>query len=237
MKSRRELNTVLYISVSYGNYIGGGGGTDKAILTQQIEFNKKRISLLHICPGNNHMEEKIKLWRVVIDGKKQGFFTSNHLLVYLSKLKQRGHVFAGCLIHHLLKIDIPEFEKIYCRIDCKKIWFIHDYYTICPTGGLIKNEEVYCGLGFPCEKKCVGCRKYSEKTLDRLECIRKLWKMGEEIEFVAPSQKAAEIWKEHYPEYESKIKVIPHQKLCGSYKGNKEYIGVDEPIKVAFIGY
>ena len=46
MKNKRELNTVLYISISYGNYIGGAGGTDKVILSEQIELNKKGISLL-----------------------------------------------------------------------------------------------------------------------------------------------------------------------------------------------
>lgn len=220
------------ITVSYGDHTVGAGGTDKAVLTQQRILNSAGYNVVSLSPfhvmGTDH-------WNVLYNGAFDGIYSKRRIRSCLSDL--RGQSLAGIIIHHLLFVNISLLCDILDYCDVPVIYYLHDYYTICPESGLVREDGTFCGNGFPTMLKCRGCSHY-EKSVQHINEIRPfIKKYADRITFVAPSDTAKRVWSTDYPECEDKVRVIYHQELVGEYAGNSEPVRDDEPLKIAFVGY
>ena len=92
------------ITVSYGDYTSGTGGTDKFILSQQRLLNEYKISMLYIYPKPDILGKRIhsdKMWGVLMDGKYYAMTNTVKILELINKLQGKGLVLSGIIIHHL----------------------------------------------------------------------------------------------------------------------------------------
>lgn len=229
------------ITISYGNYVNGKGGTDKVIKAHQELFNENDISVLHLYSASS-IGEKIKIhrkdiWRALVDGNDCGLYSTNEIINILSELCNEYNLL-DIFIHHFKNINIDQLKTILKRFNSHIYFYIHDYFTICPVSGLINDKECFCGSEKLGRVKCKGCSLFNESLVERVEEIKTFFAEFEDrISFVAPSDVAKNVWGEVYPQYLDKVTVIYHQKLVGSYLNNKEIIKDDQPLKVAFVGY
>ena len=64
------------ITISYGDYTSGVGGTDKVILSQQNILLKNRYGHVHLFP---YRFKSVFLWGMLIDGIFKGYFSKKSL--------------------------------------------------------------------------------------------------------------------------------------------------------------
>lgn len=242
MKKTIPIHNRIVITVSYGNYAKGKGGTDKVIKAHQELLNENNISVLHLFRAKT-IGEKVKIkrldiWRVLIDGIDCGMYSTNGFLNYLARLRLQGFRILDVFIHHLNDICIDQLSKILRCIDCNIYFYLHDYFTICPSSGLITDQGVFCGEEKLGNSKCKNCELFSVDAMRRLNEIESFFStFNKRLTFVAPSEVAKEIWIKSYIQYKDKVVVIYHQKLVGYYQKNKEIISDDQPLNIAFVGY
>lgn len=223
-------NNKYVIAISYGDYTQGTGGTDKVIMAQQTLLNNTGYDVIHISPYYN-----LKLWSLLINGEFKGIYSNHRLKAYLYSEKMVK--LCAIFVHHLKNIEIDLLDNILDYCDVPIFYYLHDYYTICPESGLIKEDGMFCGNGFPSVRKCSGCT-YFEKSLELINQIRPFLKKHEnKITFIAPSESAKNLWIKDYPQYAGKVKVIYHQELSGEYIGNRDLLCDEEPLKIGFVGY
>lgn len=222
------------ISISYGNYLSGVGGTDKVIFEQNKILNKAGYDVVHLYPfcAFGHMLS----WNVLLNGKEIGLYSTELVkrMIYDLSLKQID--LSGILIHHLKNININSLRELlsYCK-NVKILFYIHDYYTICPFHGLTLSNGKFCGYGFPSDIKCKKCSFYDYNIILNLH-IKSMFKENHII-FVAPSETAARVWGIHYKEYRDKIFIMEHQIFRIQKSNPTDIIEDNSPIKVAFVGY
>ncbi|MDO5390731.1 MAG: hypothetical protein Q4F24_06555 [Eubacteriales bacterium] len=223
-------NNKYVITISYDDYTQGTGGTDKVILSQQMLLNNAGYDVVHISPYYN-----LRFWNLLIDGEFKGIYSNHRLkaLLYSKKMVKLCAIF----IHHLKNIQIDLLDSILDYCDVPIFYYLHDYYTICPKSGLIKEDGMFCGNGFPTAIKCRGCSYFDEsgKLVNKIRSFLK--KYENRITFIAPSESAKNVWIKDYPQYADKIRVIYHQKLSGEYIGNRNLLCDEEPLKIGFVGY
>lgn len=218
------------ITISYGDYTLGSGGTDKFILSQQKILNNAGYRVLAILPFRDH-----SLWYVLNDGKFDGIYSNKRLISYLCEYDQCS--LSAIFIHHLKDVNLDILEGILDYFDVPIFYYLHDYYTICPISGLVREDGTFCGNGFPSENKCVCC-SYCNEAIELSKKVQLLiQKYSNRITFIIPSEAAKEVWLRDYPEYSDKVKVIYHQKMLGQYTSNSVRLQDSEPIRVAFVGY
>lgn len=235
----RIKNDKFVISFSYGRYITGVGGTDKAVWDQQHLLNASGISYVFFYPiaGINKLLKfhNGNMWGIIIDGEDQGLINTKEIIYLLHVFQKKNINFCGIIIHHLNNIAIKEFETILDATEGRIFWFLHDYMTICPWGGLIDSSDNYCGSSFPCDEKCSGCKKYVKGL--QVACRQLVYKYANRTMFIAPSEAAKAEWGKSYKDLGELVHVIEHKIPTGRYIGNQELLGDDETIRIAFVGY
>ena len=122
-------------------------------------------------------------------------------------------------VNHLIGTggNLENILEILENLSCPKIYFLHDYYSLCPAYTLINDEGAFCGL----PKDTRRCRECLKKdlasrgimadipTIQDISSWRKMWKRFlERTKVIAPSQSAAMIFQKVYPEIQ--VEVIPH---------------------------
>ena len=225
-------NKKVILSISYGNYTLGLGGTDKVILAHQKMFNNVGYKYIFIFPIHS-IGKKVKLktqneWGIIEDGKFNSIKSTGFLILWLSKQFEK---LKEIHVHHLMGISLVELNKILGASTATIRLFLHDYYTICENYNLLYNDSIFCGIGRPSEKKCVGCNYYAMTAKRKINSD-----FLERLVAVASSETAKDIWCKSYPEFQNIVNVVPHQTLSGQYKGNIRQIESNDRIRLAFVG-
>lgn len=221
------MNYILAIGIN--DYRNRSGGTNKVIQAHQELLRDNDFGYIYIYPI---FAGRMYLWGVIIDGYYDSVKSTQQLLYYL--YKQRNKNICEIHLHHLLFASLVEVDDILKCIRVSIKFYIHDYYTICPSINLLKNDTEFCGGEKMSYSKCRECKYYSTGK-ERSEQIKELIKTYEQrICFIIPSDTAKDIWLEAFEEYRSKVKVIYHQKLQGKYSGNRKLIS--NKIKVGYLG-
>lgn len=228
------------LTISYGDYTTGIGGTDKVILSQHLVFGKNSISTLHISPLTNigRFPVKAVVWQMIEDGEDKGVFSTESVIKYLAELSSRKFALKAVLIHHLKNIHIDELSRIVGSNSAPMFFYLHDYMSICPFGGLLKNGKIYCDVTDISIDNCRDCCYYSENLVRYAKKIEQFFsEFDQRLCFVAPSDTAKKVWTKRFPQYSEKVYVIFHQGFEGKYQGNISPVQSQEPVKIAFVGY
>ncbi|QFJ56295.1 hypothetical protein [Pseudobutyrivibrio xylanivorans] len=242
MKRIKPKYKRIVLTISYGNYIHGKGGTDKVIKAHQEILNNRDISVIHLYRAYS-IGEKIKIhrndvWRLLLDGVDCGLFSTNEVINTIYTLNSEDYDVLNVFIHHIKNIHIEQLSKILHNVNCNIYFYLHDYFTVCPASGLINEQGIFCNSDKPNELKCKGCTYFNESILDRLDDISDLFNTyRERLTFVAPSEVAKNVWIKTYPDFENKTIVIYHQKMVGHYLKNKTEKDENVPLNIAFVGY
>jgi glycosyltransferase involved in cell wall biosynthesis len=107
-------------------------------------------------------------------------------------------------------------------------WWLHDYFTICPSYNLFDKRNQYCG--FP-NAECKNCSFYSDEYIASYYNIFLM--VQSRLTIVAPSEITKEIWGARYHNFINNIKVVPHWDIINDEE-EKGYS--NEKIRIAFLG-
>ncbi len=226
------------IAFSHSDYLVSLGGTEKVLHEEQREFAERGISYVQVYGAASNENERVKdpLGQVVgvnVDSLPAGHFSLVQLILILQWLQsiRRLHVTA-IHIHHTMNLSVPGLLYLMNVLhDAKVRFFLHDYFTICTQFNLIPDEKHYCRLD------CENCESENERIPHYL-LMKRLFE-NTRAEFIAPSQVAADIWQNSFPEHTEKIRVIPHQvhfDVETSSSRPREVTSNDRP-RIAYLGY
>ena len=241
MKNKLD-NKKYVLSISYGDYSHGVGGTDRVIKAHQEMLNGEQISYLYIYPLRK-INNRVKIpennfWGCVKDGIHFGVFTTWDVKSIIYSLANDKYDLKAVFIHHLKNVDIGELCALLRGVTTPIYFYLHDYMTICPRGGLITSEDKYCGSSFPSKNKCRECMFYGKENAARIEEIKTLFhQISLNLQFIAPSIAASREWAKSYPEYANQIIVINHQQPKGAFIDNLNEISDKVPLRIGFVGY
>lgn len=230
------MNNNAIIVISFEDYKMNMGGTGKAIRSQELVVKSAGYSEVFICPFHllNKMTDDSR-WLIRIDGKLIGVKSIEEVCLYLKKMELAGVYFAGIQIHHMKNVELSELTSILQSINCKIVFYIHDFYSVCPrgNGNLMLDDNNVCDIKNISLDKCKLCVNHTKR---HDEIAQLLWKFKDRLTFVAPSDACKSVWIKRYPQYAENVTVLYHQKFKGSYTGNNKLIRDDTFVKIAFVG-
>ncbi len=225
------------IEVFYTNFYLHSAGTEKYILEQISELNRKDIDIVGLFPLKKE-SLGINLWGMIINEELVDVLTTEQIIRILTFWNSKGKILTGFFIHHLMNIDLNSlFAIINSLYECNIIVYLHDFYTACLQYNLLKNGKEYCGNAILEKNKCSSC-SFFEKSIEHKSLILSfLLKINiSHLFFIAPSKFMADTWIQAFPQFSDRLSVIGHLKFVGEYFENMNPIDLLSPLKVAFVG-
>ncbi|WJE53829.1 glycosyltransferase [Bacillus cereus] len=136
-------------------------------------------------------------------------------------------------INHIIKFPIFEFIYIIQYSGIDYIYFIHDFFCICPLVNLIKRTGSYCNNETDVNK-CNACLSGGRET--DIQTWRKNFEsfLSNAQKIIAPSNSAKEIVKKHFPHITIDVQEHPLS-LNIHYTYNLEFVS-EKKLNVAFVG-
>lgn len=230
----KKLRDDYVISLSHDDYLTVTGGAQVYIADEQRMVNQQDQSYIHVYPFNKGRtlvsSDSILYLGVNIDGKQAFETESNELVNALAEIKDKR--LTRLSIHHSMGFNDSTLQSFLDLSGRKGIFWLHDYFSLCPSYNLRRNDQDYCGAPDLNSNSCRLC-KYGEQRRDQALRFEQLFRVNQ-IEVAAPSQFCYELWQSRFP-----IRANPHiippavlkwrRSNPGKFKGGQ--------LRIGFLGY
>lgn len=229
------------------NHLLGGGSAD--FMARDIQ---------------GRVKEGARILEVSYDARRSEYLLTLHSRPYVIRYRffkweefdvffQRFSV-QGIEINHIISFEHPLeiiswIDKVRKSRGIPVVFYLHDYYAICPNYTLVNQFDAYCGIpDLPSElSKCVGClsktrTQYALYTPGKIDIMqwRRAWKIFllNLDQLVCFSESSKKILLRAYPQLASqKITVHPHEVnyLDKAWMGPRTR-ETDEPFNIGVLG-
>lgn len=238
--ARSEAGPGRIISVSHDRYRVFTGGIQSLIAVEEEIFVSAGFGYLHLAPAAPlpllaEADTESAAFVVTLNGRDAGVVRLGTLLHILTA---RRNVWPDCrlIVHHLMS-HAPEWIAAiaaHCGPGRPIVW-IHDFFSLCPSYALLRNDVAFCGAPEPTSGECGVC-VYGGDRQSHLTRIRALFE-ALRPDVVAPSESALRVWQETGGLPHAMAHVLPHARLAF---GESEPAPVAHrgsgPMRVAFVG-
>jgi hypothetical protein len=131
--------------------------------------------------------------------------------------------FSVSLLHRLLNELGENKGRFWC----------HDYFSVCPSYCLLRNNLDYCGAPDINSNSCMICKYRDNRLLYRLE-FQKLFNKYE-FDVISPSEFSLSLWQNKFVPAGLHGRVLPLASL--HWKNNIQKLEQNGPLNIAFVGY
>ena len=199
------------ISISHNDYLKETtGGVQVYIAHEQKSVFRDGTSYLHLFPhafGLNLLldEDPNFLVGINLDGEHLGVSQIDALIEAIAALPNL--TLENIHIHHSMGFNVHAIQKILDIGSRRAEFWLHDFFSLCPSYHLLRNELEYCGAPNANSNACGIC-KYGGH---RKEQQPALWRLFEDnhLHVIAPSSFALNFWQEKFPIKNIPGKIIP----------------------------
>lgn len=231
------------LSFSCFDPIGNQGGVSKVIREHMRLFLDAGYCYALLFPI---AKVKTRLWGYLINNEFQSLISTGDVCDRIAKTgalmspgERRGTEECGIVeihLHHLMRMNLDEVTEIVdlCKVPVK--FFVHDFYSCCPSINFMDSAGKYCGDSAVSEDKCCRCALYESASRHWERMNDFFQKLEDRLTVVAPSQYALSVWLKSFGEIKCYTKVMPLQKEEGFYAGNCGIRKADEPLRIAYVG-
>lgn len=229
----------LVVSIGHDHYRQTTGGIQLCVNREEQLAPQFGAVYLNIHPWQplprlGHItDDPDPIMALVLDGQDVGFCRMSTLIDMVAKThKSLSDI--QFIIHHMLG-HIPALIVELVQASAKKscwLW-LHDFFTICPSYTLQRNDISYCAAPDPASNACSLC-KFGVERQAHLTQLDTFFKQLD-VHLLSPSVVAKKFWQDHSNLKPASIKVVPHVKLTWQIADQENK---DEPkaITVAFLG-
>lgn len=141
------------------------------------------------------------------------------------------------VMHHLLGFA-PELVADIARAFAphETIAWVHDFFTLCPSYALLRNNVAFCGAPDPDSKACGICVYGGAERKRHLERMERLF---DELKptVLAPSQTALKFWLGHGRLAHRSAKAMPHGTLAMESEVRPAGKAEEPHLRVGFVGF
>jgi hypothetical protein len=231
----------LVVSFSHDDYLSCYGGVQNVIGDEQRAFGKEGWGYLHVAPAaplpilSDETSGTIFRVSVRINGEQRGVVTFDELTAAVSALR-KSNVPIECIVHHCLGFS-PELIGDFIKKTGLEnpIFWIHDFFWICPSYSLMRNDVIFCGGPPPDSGACKICC-YGTERRQHLRRVRALFENARP-RVLAPSQGALDLWKHAGGLPYLIADVVPLARLVRAPLGKIRAIDdFKKPLRVGFTG-
>ena len=229
-----RLLSTYKVALSHDDYLNVTGGAQVIIAGEQRQANQSGFSYLQIYPYTKLKtlaDENIPLYLGLnLDGRQLGNTETGELVATLKNLKNK-HL-AQVSIHHSMGFNLQTLQAILDLAGNQGTFWLHDYFSLCPSYNLLRNDVEYCGAPDINSNACRLCR-YGNARADQAAAFERLFKMNK-LEVASPSHFTYELWQSHFPVVVP-VRVIPPATL--KWKSNSPVRFKGGTLRVGFLGY
>jgi hypothetical protein len=202
----------IVLAISHADISTAIGGTEMAMRSEMLTFNKGAINYLSIAPSSQN------------EGAHQGAISVSLNAQYIAQVRPNDlgplllhlcHLIVCVHIHPVLHWDktlltniLPNLRPRFVRV------FTHDFYLSCRHPNLLYNNREHCGSPPAMSTRCQVCISGVDRQAHIKSSITLLNAMrvgAAEFSVISPSQVCADIWSRLFFDYRDSIRVIPHK--------------------------
>jgi len=228
-----NLKQTYELSISHDDYLSITGGSQVYIADEQRQANQAAFSYLHVYPfrkGKTLVPDEAMLYLGInLDGKHIADTEADELINALTNLE--GKMLEQVTIHHSMGLN-AKFLKDALRLSKKSVFWLHDYFSLCPSYNLLRNDVEYCGAPDINSNACRLC-SYGNARLLQTPTFYQLFNENN-LEVASPSRFTYELWQSRFPVL-APVKVIPPAILRWKKNFPTRYKG--GVLRVGFLGY
>ncbi|MFZ3070593.1 MAG: hypothetical protein WA110_05685 [Anaerolineaceae bacterium] len=223
------------IVLSQDDYLNNVGGVQLKIADEQAAANQKGGSYLHIHPyaaRQTLVFEDHPVLGVNLNGERIGFVDQNALIEVMEGLTTKR--VSTVSIHHTMGFNLDFVQWLIKAANTEQVFFwLHDFFSLCPSYFLLRNNIAYCGAPDISSNACQICA-YGALREKQQQAFTTLFQ-NNRIEIVAPSEFTLSLWKEKFPVKGVPGKVRPHAALVWKESSPRQISG--SPLRIAFVGF
>ncbi len=232
----------LIVSLSHDCYTKVIGGTQIFITDEQRRFNERDYAYIHISPQIARLmlaeQSPQFLVRIVADGNLLGLAPIGVVAHTLETIRAKGRRKALFVVHSMMGFHVPDVIGLCAALRPeRRIYWLHDYSSICEGFNLLRNDALFCGAPPPTSTACRVC-VYGKTRSTHLETMRNLFEACG-FDVVSPSPVTLDLWLKSSDLPRKSATVHPHWRLVGKKGRGKTgpRKDTDARTSVAFVGY
>jgi hypothetical protein len=233
--------TRLVVSASHDDYVANTGGVQNVIGDEERAFRRAGWGYLHVSPAVPLLmladPTPAREFRVVLrlNGERLGVAAFADLLDSVAALRAQGTAFE-CVIHHHMG-HTPELIIDLLRVSGaqRPVAWVHDFFTLCPSYTLMRNDVAFCGAPPPSSSACEICC-YGAERMSHLARMRAFFDAARPV-VLAPSEVAPNLWRQRAGLRHLDAAVLPLARLLlAPSKTVDPSDEPDRPLRVAHLG-
>ncbi len=232
---QKKLKNKFQLALSHDDYLTITGGVQVYVYDEQKAALAEGDSYLHIYPyvkGSTTSSKRTILYLGLnLDGNALGHTEATELLEAIKGLEAK--TLEKISIHHSMGFTFPFLHDLLKLKANEHRFWLHDYYSLCPSYNLMRNGNQFCGGPTLNSNACLICKFKPDRQIQLPEFGRLIDENNPVI--VSPSRFTFEFWQDRFPVKTNRFKVIPPARLEWHSKRAPK---VDKTtINIAYLGY
>ena len=225
-------------SFSHNKFNENIGGIQVCISEESKILSANNFIYINISPAqySSLLADCHREWvgDLIINNQDIGSYREDDILDALrTTLRLDGKLFL--IIHALHGHKIPFIVRCGLELKISKTFFwIHDYFSLCPSSHFLRNNITYCHGPNPQSQACAICI-YGEKRDTHLEEVADLFE-ALPIHVLAPSQHALNLWQTKNSFKYLSAQVHEHRRIIYLQKREQLSPDTDRQLKIAYLG-
>jgi hypothetical protein len=238
-RSRGALNDLI-VSIGHDNYLEVSGGVQLCIQREQEIAHQHGFVYLNLHPYQPlprlaHISDDpdVKVC-LIIDGNVVGVAPMSQIVTAFSYIKENFGTIRT-VVHHLMGHNPEQIADLVEASGQEDCWvWLHDFFTICPSYALQRNNIAFCGAPNVESNACRICL-YGEERSSHQRKMQEFF-IRLKVHVISPSEFTAEFWSSKSNLSVASLAVVEHVTLEWT---ESDYSSVPQngPITVAFVGY
>jgi hypothetical protein len=235
----------LMISVSHDHYRKITGGVQLCLQYEEVVANSEHVTYMQIHPWHPlprlaHAEEDPdNLVAIVLNGKDFGVCRMSALISAMIQITasnvSNAAVKMTVAIHQMLGHMPEQLEALIRVSNTPCIFWLHDFFSICPSPTLQRNNITFCGAPPVNSNACELCI-YGDERRTHITRIQALID-GLNVNVVSPSEVTAAFWSTRSGMSKFPVHVIPHVTLNFIPRPVELVASSDRLVRVAYLGF
>jgi hypothetical protein len=236
-----SASKALVLSIGHDHYKQNSGGIQLCIQQEERLAVEQEMLYLNVHPWQplpvlaSEKECSDPIVALVLAGKDVGACRSSVLTESMRQIYSELSIDIHIVVHSFLGHATWHLKDWVNLSKDRHCWvWLHDFFTLCPSYALQRNNVSFCGAPDISSNACAIC-VYGEPRRSHIELIRNFF-FEVEITVISPSEAAKEFWLSKNHDLSAKVLVLPHAKLWWlSRKTNTKQERI-RPISIAYIG-
>ena len=228
------LSDRIVISISNDDYLLTKGGIQVYISQEQRLTNQAGTNYLHFYSsvGNKILldDDAFLPLGINLNGK---YVATAEVNTILEVLRDIDAEIVDVVIHHTMGLNLSLIGLLLTLNNNKAKFWVHDYFSLCPSFNLMRNDVEYCGAPEMASNACTICMYSDLRVKQQAKFIR--FFEEHDLHVTAPSKFALDFWLAKAP-----YRVIsnePHPIARLNWLEPLPIPQREDRIRIGFLGY